>query len=161
MVKTRVQIACNIAMKIILFFITLIFFQCTGTMESTEHKIEDLGEDMKDIYLSDNFGAKGNPKMSSSLNQLLEAYRKGGINEAEAFAKKHLMVLDKASVQVSIMTTEGAVGDVLDAVESVGGEFQIQYKNRLQVFVPIGMLEELAHRSDILIIREPRRAVTN
>jgi hypothetical protein len=70
------------------------------------------------------------------------------------------MVLDKASVQVSIMTTEGAVGDVRDAVESVGGEFQIQYKNRLQILVPIRMLEELSHRSDILIIREPRRAVT-
>jgi hypothetical protein len=158
--KTRAQTTCNMAMKIILFFITLQFFQCTGAMESNEHKIEDLGEDMKDINLSDTFGVKGSSKMSSSLNQLLEAYRKGGINEAEAFAKKHLMVLDKASVQVSIMTTEGAVGDVLVAVESVGGEFQMQYKNRLQVFVPIKMLEELAHRSDILIIREPRRAIT-
>lgn len=160
MVNTRVQITCNIATKIILFFITLLFFQCTGTMESTEQNIEDLDEDMKEVNLSDTFGAKGNPKLSSSLNQLLEAYRKGGIDEAEAFAKKRLMVLDKASVQVSITATEGAVGDVLDAVESVGGEFQIQYKNRIQALVPIGMLEELAHRSDILIIREPRRAVT-
>lgn len=160
MEKTRVQITCNIATKIILFVITLLFFQCTGSMESTEHNIEDLDEDMKEMNSSDAFGAKGNPKLSSSLNQLLEAYRKGGIDEAEAFAKKRLMVFDKASVQVIITATESAVGDVMDAVESVGGEFQIQYKNRIQVLVPIGILEDLAHRSDILIIREPRRAVT-
>ncbi len=160
MVKARVQITCNIVMKTIFLFITLLYSQCTDATKSTEHIMGDLGEDMKEINLSNTCGAKGNPKMSSSLNQLLEAYRKGGMNEAEAFAKKRLMVIDKACVQVTIMTTEGVVGDVRDAVESVGGEFQMQYKNLLQVLVPIIKLQEFAHRSDILMIRQPRRVVT-
>jgi hypothetical protein len=160
MAKNRVQTTCKTVMKTILLLMTLQLFQCADTTKSTEHNMGDLGQDVKEIDLSDTLGAKKNPKMSSSLNQLLEVYRKGGVNEAEAFAKKRLMVIDKACVQVSIITTEETIGDVRAAVEQVGGRYQLHFKNRLQMLVPIGELEDLAHRSEILMIREPRRAVT-
>lgn len=146
-------------MNAILLFITLQLFQCADTTKSTEHKMGNHGQDIKEINVSDTFGARANPKMSSSLNQLLAVYRKGGVNEAVAFAKKRLMVTDKACVQVSIITTEETIGDVRAAVEGVGGKYQLHFKNRLQMLVPIGELEGLSHRSGILMIREPRRAV--
>lgn len=157
----RIQISSRIAIKIIFFFLTLLFFQCANIAKSTEHLMGNLRKDMEQINLGDTSGTKGSPKMSSLLNQLLEVYQKGGMNEAEAFAKKRLIAMDKSCVQVIIMTTEGVVGDVRDAVESAGGVFQMHLKNRLQVLVPIGELENLAHRPDILMIREPRRAVTD
>jgi hypothetical protein len=157
----RLLMTSSIAIKIIFFFLTLFFFQCANTTKLTEHKMGNLRKDIKEINFGDTFGTKRSPKMSSLLIQLLEVYQKGGINEVEAFAKKRLIAMDKSCVQVIIITTEGEVGDVRDEVEGVGGAFQLQFENRLQVLVPIGELEELSHRSDILMIREPRRAFTD
>jgi hypothetical protein len=159
MVKTRINITCKIVIKAILLFITLPLLQCADTTTSTEYNMGDLGKDMKAIDFGDTKGAGANPKMSSLLNQLLEVYQKGGVGEAEAFAKKRLIVIDKACAQVSIITTEEAIGNVRAAVEQVGGKYQLHFKNRLQMLVPIGELEDLAHRSEILMIREPRRAI--
>jgi hypothetical protein len=102
--------------------------------------------------------ARGNPKLTSSLNQLLKAYRQGGIVEAQAFAKSHHMVLEDDRVQVTVTTTEGATGGVRDAVEAVGGKYQLHYKNLVQALLPIDKLEIVAQRPDVLLIREPRRA---
>jgi hypothetical protein len=102
---------------------------------------------------------KGNPKLGSSLNQLVEAYRRGGIVEAQSYAMSHNMVLQDDRVQVTIVTTEGTIGDVRCAVETVGGEYQAHHRNLLQALVPIGGLEVLAQRPDIQVIREPRRAI--
>jgi hypothetical protein len=103
--------------------------------------------------------SKGNPKLESSLNQLLEAHRREGLAEAQAFAMSHSMVLQDDRVQVKIVTTEEAIGDVRDAIEAVGGQYQTHYQNLLQVLVPIGELEALAERSDVQVIREPQRAI--
>jgi hypothetical protein len=103
--------------------------------------------------------SKGDPKLGSSLNQLLEAHRREGLAEAQAFAMSHNMVLQDDRVQVKIVTTEEAIGNVREAVEAVGGEYQTHYQNLLQALVPIGELEALAERPDVQIIREPQRAI--
>jgi len=102
--------------------------------------------------------SRGNPKLTSSLNQLLEAYRKGGTVAAQAFAKKHNMVIEDDRVQVTVVTTEEAIDEIRAAVETAGGEYQLHYKNLVQALMPIGALEVLAQRPDVQIIREPRRA---
>ncbi|MGQ9627537.1 MAG: S8 family serine peptidase [Anaerolineae bacterium] len=102
---------------------------------------------------------KGNPKLDSSLNQLLEAYRQEGLGGAQTFATSRDMVLRDERVQVVIVTTEEALSEVREAVEAVGGEPQLHYQNLLQALVPVGELEALAGRPDVQIIREPRRAI--
>lgn len=102
---------------------------------------------------------KGNPKLGSSLNQLLEVYRQEGLGGAQTFATSRDMFLRDDRVQVVIVTTEEALSEVREEVEAVGGEYQLHYQNLLQALVPIGELEALAGRPDVQIIREPQRAI--
>ena len=102
---------------------------------------------------------KGNSKLGSSLNQLLETSRSEGLAEAHTFSRSHNMVIEDDRVQVTVVTTEGAVDKVRGALENLGGSYQLHYKNLVQALLPIGKLEVLAQRLDVLIIREPRRAV--
>jgi hypothetical protein len=99
-----------------------------------------------------------NPKLGSSLNQLLDAYQRGGLAEAQAFAETHRMVLEDGRVQVVIVTTPEAVSDLQEAVATLGGEVQGHYETMLQALVPLEALETLARRPDVDVIREPRRA---
>jgi subtilisin family serine protease len=103
--------------------------------------------------------SKGNPKLGSSLNRLLEAHRRDGVAEAQAFATTHMMVLDDDRVQVVIVTTQEAISDLKKAVEALGGEYQGHYEGMLQALMPMGALESLAQRPDVLVIREPRRPI--
>ncbi|MBC8445900.1 MAG: S8 family serine peptidase [Chloroflexi bacterium] len=99
----------------------------------------------------------GNPKLESSLNQLLEAYRREGLAKAQAFAETHMMVLDDDRVQVVIETTQEAMSDLKETIEALGGEYQTRYETLLQALVPIDALESLAGRPDVQRVREPRR----
>jgi hypothetical protein len=104
--------------------------------------------------------SKGHPKLESSLNQLLEAYRRGGLAEAQAFARMHMMVIEGDRVQVEVMATEeAAIPGLKETVETVGGEYQGHQKTLLQVLVPIGAMESLAERPDVQVVRLPQRPV--
>ena len=100
----------------------------------------------------------GNPKLGSSLNQLLEAYQRGGLAEAQTFAEMHRMVLDDGRVQVEMVVAREAVSDLREAIEAMGGEYQGYHETLLQALVPLDALELLAGRPDVEVIREPRRA---
>ena len=100
----------------------------------------------------------GNPKLGSSLNQLLEAYQRGGPAEAQTFAEMHRMMLDDGRVQVEVVVAREAVSDLRAAIETVGGEYQGHHETLLQALVPLDALELLARRPDVEVIREPRRA---
>jgi hypothetical protein len=103
--------------------------------------------------------SRSNPKLGSSLNQLLAAHRREGLAEAQAFAATHMMVLDDDRVQVVIVTTQEAMSDLKEAVEALGGEYQGHYETLLQALVPIDALESLAGRPDVQVVREPRRPI--
>ena len=105
--------------------------------------------------------AEHNPKMGSSLSQLLAAGQRGGPTGAQAFAATHLMVVDEAGVQVEILTTPEAVPDLIKAIEASGGQYQGHYKDLVQALVPIDSVEALAARPDVLYVREPQRAVAD
>ena len=100
----------------------------------------------------------GSPKLGSSLNQLLEAYRRGGLAEARTFAETHRMMLDDGRVQVEMVVAREAVSDLREAVEAMGGQYQGHHETLLQALVPLDALELLAQRPDVEVIREPRRA---
>jgi hypothetical protein len=102
---------------------------------------------------------KGNPKLGSSLNKLLEKKDFEGLSAARTLARSLNMVLQDDRIQVTIVTSEGANADVRKAVEAMGGEYELHYGNLIQALVPISVLGVLAKRSDVHIIREPRRAI--
>ena len=103
--------------------------------------------------------SKVNPKLESSLNQLFEVGMSKGMAEAKSFAESRTMVLRDDRVQVVIVTREEKVADVVHAVEAAGGEYQAHYRNLVRALVPIGELEALSGRSDVQVIREPRRPI--
>jgi hypothetical protein len=101
---------------------------------------------------------KSNPKLGSSLNQLLEAYQRGGLAEAQTVAKMHGTKLDQDRVQVELVVAKGSVSDLREAIETIGGEYQGHYETLLQALVPLDALESLARQPGVQVIREPRRA---
>jgi hypothetical protein len=104
--------------------------------------------------------SRGHPKLEASLNQLLEAYHRGGLAEAQAFATMHMMVIEGDRVQVEVMATEeAAIPGLKETVETVGGEYQGHYKTLLQALIPIDDLESLAERPGVQVVRLPQRAV--
>jgi hypothetical protein len=77
--------------------------------------------------------ARGNPKLESSLNQLLEMHRREGLPAMQAFAERHMIVMEADRVQVVIeVATPEAIGDLREVVETLGGEYQCNYENLLQ-----------------------------
>ena len=159
MAKAKGKVMKFMGSRIVFSLAALVFVQCSGPTQEIEAQLGDSKEDMEENNSGYTLRFRGNPKLGSSLNRLLEAYLQGGMTEAQAFAKSRMMVLENDRVQVTLVTTEEAIGDVRGAVEAVGGVYQLHYKNLLQALVPIGELELLAQRPDIRIIREPRRAV--
>jgi hypothetical protein len=133
--------------------------QCAGPVGEIKARKGEPGENMGGDSPVFNARSGANPKLGSSLNRLLNAYHQGGIAGAHAFAERHMMVIENDRVQVTIVTTEETIDEVRSAVEAVGGEYQLHYKDLLQAMVPIGELESLANRSDIQIVREPVRAI--
>jgi hypothetical protein len=97
--------------------------------------------------------------MDSSLTQLLAAGQRGGPAGARAYADQHLLVVDEGQVQVEILTTEEAVPDLIEAIEAAGGEYEGHFQDLMQALVPLGAVEALAERPDVLFVREPERAV--
>ena len=100
-----------------------------------------------------------NPKLDSSLNQLLDAYSNDGMVEAQSFATTHGMVLEGDRVQVVIVTTPQAIDTLTETVISLGGEVQGHYEGQLQALMPIDSLETLAEQQDVQRIHEPSQPI--
>jgi hypothetical protein len=106
-----------------------------------------------------------NPKLSSSLNQLLSAYQFGGESRMNAFAKERSMELNNNLIQVVIEVTADShqplaqeiLEDLKLRILEVGGRFELDFRNLLQVLLPVHALEEVANWPEIKFIREPFR----
>lgn len=159
-VKVRQNRRPFMAIGIVFLLGALSFTQCSGPNRDIEAQVGESKGTMKEKSSSNSERSKGNPKLGSSLSQLLGAYQKEGVTGARAFAERRTMTLDNDRVQVTIVTSEEAIYDVRAAVEAVGGTYQLHYKNLLQAMVPLDALESLTQRPDVLFIREPRGAVT-
>jgi subtilisin family serine protease len=103
--------------------------------------------------------AHQNPKLDSTLNQLLQVRRQKGGAEAQKFAKDRAIVLTDDRVQVEIIAPEETMNDLIAAVGDVGGVYQGHYRVLLQAVVPIDVLESLVQRPEVQVIRNPIRAV--
>ena len=97
--------------------------------------------------------AKGNPKLDSQLNQLVDAERHG---EAASFAEQSDIELVDRSVRVIIECVPGQLEAATEAATNAGAKLETSYDNLLQVVVPITSLTTLAEVASIHFIRLPQ-----
>jgi hypothetical protein len=106
-----------------------------------------------------------NPKLSSSLNQLLSARKHSEELRVNAFAKERGMKLKDDLIQVVIEINADShkplskeiIDEARDRIIRAGGKFEVDFHNRLQVLLPVEVLEEAASWPEVKFIREPFR----
>jgi len=103
--------------------------------------------------------ASSSPKLDSSLNQLLDAYKGEGLSGAQAFATSRTLNLVDGQVHVEIVAAAGDMPALQGAVEAAGGEYRGHYQDLMEATVPIEELEPLAARPEVQRIREPHQAM--
>ena len=96
---------------------------------------------------------KGNPKLDSQLNQLVDAKRHG---EAASFAEQSDIDLVDGAVRVIIECVLGQLEAATEAATNAGAKLETSYDNLLQVVVPITSLTTLADAASIHFIRLPQ-----
>jgi hypothetical protein len=101
----------------------------------------------------------GNPKLESSLNELLAALGAGGAAEAQAFAASRAIIMENGQVLVEIVAEAGAMASLQEAVEAAGGEYRGHYEDLMEAMVPLEALASLAARPEVQLIRPPQQAI--
>ena len=96
---------------------------------------------------------KGNPKLDSQLNQLIQAE---GLGEAASFAEQGSIELVNGAVRVIIECVPGEIEAATEAATNAGAKLETSYRNLLQVVVPITKLSTLADAESIRFIRLPQ-----
>jgi hypothetical protein len=100
-----------------------------------------------------------NPKLDSSLNQLLDAHRQGGMDEAQAFAQGHGLALEADSVWVIVITAPDKVEALTDVIVGAGGQVRGHYEGHIEALIPIDELVALAGRPEVELIQQPAGAI--
>jgi hypothetical protein len=108
----------------------------------------------------------GNPKLSSSLNQLVSACKHSAEFRVNAFAKERGMNvkddLIRVVIEINADSHEPLAEEILDELKAriihAGGKFELDFHNLLQVLLPVEALEEAASWPEVKFIREPFRA---
>ncbi len=108
------------------------------------------GEDLKGIKLSP---LKIYPKLESALAQLIVAWREGRL--AQFAVTRAIAVLPEEKIRVIIVSRPGSEKDVMDALESLGGEAELSHGNLLQALVPIPVLPNLVEHPAVKKVRLP------
>ena len=110
------------------------------------------GQDIIDLPPFDSPN-KGNPKLDSQLNQLVDAERHG---EAASFAERSDIELVDWAVRVIIECVPGQLEAATKSATNAGAKLETSYDNLLQVVVPITNLTTLADAASIHFIRLPQ-----
>jgi hypothetical protein len=103
---------------------------------------------------------KGNPKLESSLSELIAAYQEEGMFQATSFARRRGLALQRDQVRVVLVAENENTAWANQAVELAGGQAETSYRNLVRALVPISALEGLAQTSGIRFVRPPRPPIT-
>ncbi len=95
---------------------------------------------------------KGNPKLDSQLNQLIQAEARG---ETFAFAEQSGIELSGQRVRVIIESLPGRLEEAAQAAANAGAEVETSHDDLLQVMAPVNILNSLAEEASIRLIRLP------
>ncbi|MFA5801319.1 MAG: S8 family serine peptidase [Thermoleophilia bacterium] len=99
---------------------------------------------------------KPDPRIDSSLSQLISSLESGGAGAAADFASRRGLNLTDGSVRVvlesSVTTTEIAA-----LVTAAGGRIETSYENLVQAKVPVESIEKIASSPGVSYVRPPAR----
>ena len=98
---------------------------------------------------------KGNPKLESILNQLLDAGKTKGPAAITAFAEQRAVDLVDNRVRVVIETMPGDSEAACEAAIALGADVEASYENLIRVTIPVSVLIELANNPSVRFIRQP------
>ncbi len=139
--KKRLGIAILMVTIVNIGFLVLIPLACTSSRDVTDLPPIELPE-------------KGNPKLDSLLNQLIQAEGRG---EANSFAEQHGIKLVDGSVRVIIECVSGQLEAATKAATDTGATVETSHDNLLQVVAPISSLTTLTDAPSIRFIRLPQQ----
>jgi hypothetical protein len=100
---------------------------------------------------------KGHPKLESSLWQLVEAQRRGGLGALSVEAERSGITLHDAAARVVVEAQPGQASAVADAAAFQGGAVETSYGDLVQVLAPVGSLEALSSSEGVQFVRQPTR----
>jgi len=139
-IRRRLGIIIIVVMLASIGVLTLIPAACTSNPDII---------DLPPLNLPD----KGNPKLDSQLNQLVDAEGRG---EAASFAEQSDIELVDGAVRVIIECLPGQLEAATEAATNAGAKLETSYDNLLQVVAPITSLTTLADAASIQFIRLPQ-----
>jgi hypothetical protein len=100
---------------------------------------------------------KGNPKLESVLNQLVDAGQTKGPTAITTFAEQRAIDLVDNRVKVVIEAMPGEVDAAREAAIALGAEVEASYENLMRVVVPVYALTDLVNNPSIRFVRQPRK----
>ena len=142
-ISRRPGITIVVVLLVSIVVLALVPLACTSDQEVT---------DLPPLELPD----KGNPKLDSQLNQLIQAATKG---EAVSFAEQHDIELMDGKVRVIIECLPGQFEAATKAATEAGAKVETSHDDLLQVLMPITNLTTLADTASIRFIRLPQYPV--
>lgn len=136
---------------------TVIALTVLGCAPPQSQTIPPSTDDEEPSRLPIDYPDKGNPKLDSALNQLIDAYNQG---KAEEFARQRNIKLVDGKVRVEIRAVPGQLDVAANVSASVGTvELISRRSNGIQAVMPITSLTMLAEEESIGFIRDPIRGV--
>jgi subtilisin family serine protease len=100
---------------------------------------------------------KGNPKLESVLDQLVDAGQTKGPAALATFAEQRAIDLVDNRVRVVIEAMPGEVDAAREATIAWGADVEASYENLIRVTIPVSALTNLANDPSIRFVRQPRK----
>jgi len=134
-----------------------LMWQISGGMAASQ----DLG----DLVLSSSKGKKQleNPKLSPAFNDLMKTMATEGLRGTQAFSVAQGLDMADGLVWAVIEVDADPTADLSDElrdmlrgqVESLGGTWELAYRNQVQVWLPVDALEIITDLPQVLYVRQP------
>jgi len=108
-----------------------------------------------------------NPKLSPAFNRLIKKIKTDGVRGAQAYGESRALDMDDglvwAIIEVdadpSVNLSEELQVQIKERIEALGGVWELVYRNRIQVWLPLEALEDVASWTNINLIREPIKPI--
>ncbi|MHB1325845.1 MAG: S8 family serine peptidase [Thermoleophilia bacterium] len=101
-------------------------------------------------------GGRPNPRIDSSLSQLIARLESGGIGAAADFATQRGLLLTDGGVKV-VLEGSTSTTETVALVTAAGGRTETSYGNMVQALIPVESLEKIAASPGISYVRPPAR----
>lgn len=104
-----------------------------------------------------------NPKLSPAFNSLIKTMTTDGLRGARNFGEAQDLDMDDGLVWAVIVVDADPTADLTDElremlrgqVESLGGRWELAYRNQVQVWLPVEALEIITDLPEVMYVRQP------